>query len=67
MGAFAISFGLAGVRWLETDPVIVDINFPEVLGLSGVMLGLVIVLTMALSPVGVMGDREIEELALRDK
>ncbi len=67
LGTFAISFGLEVVRWLETGPVIVGIDFPEVLGLSGVMLGLVIVLTMALRPVGVMGDREIEELVLRDK
>ena len=65
LGTFAISFGLEVVRWLETGPVVVGIDLPEVLGLSGVMLGLVIVLTMALRPVGVMGDREIEELFLR--
>lgn len=67
LGTFAISFGLEVIRWLETGPVVIGINLPEVLGLSGVMLGLVIVLTMALRPVGVMGDREIEELVLRKK
>ncbi|UWR22133.1 branched-chain amino acid ABC transporter permease [Sulfitobacter sp. S190] len=67
LGTFAISFGLEVIRWLETGPVIIGIDLPEVLGLSGVMLGLVIVLTMALRPVGVMGDREIEELVLRNK
>ncbi|MFK7837382.1 MAG: branched-chain amino acid ABC transporter permease [Sulfitobacter sp.] len=67
LGTFAISFGLEVVRWLETGPVIIGIDFPEVLGLSGVMLGLVIVLTMALRPVGVMGDREIEELVLKKR
>ncbi|MFL4468494.1 branched-chain amino acid ABC transporter permease [Tateyamaria armeniaca] len=67
LGTFAISFGLEVVRWLETGPVVIGIDLPEVLGLSGVMLGLVIVLTMALRPVGVMGDREIEELVLTGK
>ncbi|WP_300038864.1 branched-chain amino acid ABC transporter permease [uncultured Roseobacter sp.] len=67
LGTFAISFGLEVVRWLETGPVVVGIDLPEVLGLSGVMLGLVIVLTMAMRPVGVMGDREIEELFIRKR
>ncbi|KNG94628.1 branched-chain amino acid ABC transporter permease [Pseudaestuariivita atlantica] len=62
LGTFAISFGLEIVRWLETGPKVIGINLPELLGLSGIMLGLVIVLTMALRPVGVMGDREIEEV-----
>ncbi|MEM8731641.1 MAG: branched-chain amino acid ABC transporter permease [Pseudomonadota bacterium] len=65
LGTFAISFGLEVVRWLETGPAIAGIDLPEVLGLSGVVLGLVIVLTMALRPTGIMGDSEIEDLVLR--
>ncbi|MEX0343618.1 MAG: branched-chain amino acid ABC transporter permease [Rhizobiaceae bacterium] len=65
LGTFLISFGLEWVRWLETGPELLGIDLPEVLGLSGVALGAVIVLTMALRPGGIMGDREIEELILR--
>ena len=65
LGTFLISFGLEVVRWLETGPVVIGIDLPEVLGLSGVVLGLVIVLTMAFRPQGVMGDREIEDMVLR--
>ena len=65
LGTFLISFGLEWVRWLETGPEVLGIDLPEVLGLSGVTLGAVIVLTMALRPGGIMGDREIEELVLK--
>ncbi|MEM1360767.1 MAG: branched-chain amino acid ABC transporter permease [Pseudomonadota bacterium] len=65
LGTFLISFGLEWVRWLETGPAVWGIDLPEVLGLSGVMLGTVIVLTMALRPAGIMGDREIEDLVFR--
>ncbi len=64
LGTFLISFGLEWVRWLETGPEILGFDLPEVLGLSGVALGAVIVLTMALRPGGIMGDHEIEELVL---
>ena len=65
LGTFLISFGLEWVRWLETGPTVLGIDLPEVLGLSGVALGAVIVLTMALRPGGIMGDREIDELILK--
>ena len=65
LGTFLISFGLEWVRWLETGPTVIGIDLPEVLGLSGVVLGTVIVLTMALRPGGIMGDREIEDLVLK--
>lgn len=38
------------------------IDLPEALGLSGIALGAVIMLTMAFSPTGIMGNREIEEM-----
>ena len=66
LGTFVISFGLEWVRWLETGPEVLGLDLPEALGLSGIALGTVIVLTMALRPGGIMGDREIEDLVLRD-
>lgn len=65
LGTFLISFGLEWVRWLETGPVVMGLDLPEALGLSGIALGTVIVLTMALRPGGIMGDREIEDLILK--
>jgi branched-chain amino acid transport system permease protein len=54
------------VRWLETGPVIMGIDLPEALGLSGIALGAVIVFTMALRPNGIMGENEIEDLVLKN-
>ena len=65
LGCFLISFGLEWVRWLETGPTLMGIDLPEALGLSGIALGGVIVLTMALRPGGIMGEREIEDLVLK--
>jgi branched-chain amino acid transport system permease protein len=62
-----ISIGLEVVRWLETGPNIAGIKLPEVLGLSGLLLGVVIVAVMAFLPNGVMGNREIEELVKRKR
>ena len=65
LGTLLISFGLECVRWLETGPVLLGVDLPEVLGLSGIALGTVIVLTMALRPGGIMGNYEIEDLVLK--
>jgi len=65
LGTLIISFGLESVRWIETGPVVLGIDLPEVLGLSGIVLGAVIVLTMAFRPEGIMGDREVEDLLLK--
>ena len=65
LGCFFISFGLEWVRWLETGPLLLGIDLPEALGLSGIALGAVIVLTMALRPGGIMGEREIEDFILK--
>ena len=62
LGTAVITFGLEGVRTLETGPVIAGIQFPELLGLSGITLGVVIVLTMSLRPGGVLGNAEIENI-----
>ena len=65
LGTFVISLGLEMVRWLETGPVLLGIDLPEGLGLSGIALGAVIVFTMALRPSGIMGEHEIEDLVLK--
>lgn len=65
LGCFLISFGLEWVRWVETGPALFGIDLPEALGLSGIALGAVIVLTMALRPGGIMGEREIEDFVLK--
>ena len=62
LGTFLISFGLEWIRWLETGPEILGIKLPEILGLSGIALGAVIVLTMVLRPGGIMGNNEIEDV-----
>ena len=67
LGCFLISFGLEGVRYLETGPVLFGVDLPDAIGLSGVTLGVVIVLTMALRPGGIMGDLEIDDLFRKRK
>lgn len=61
-GTLLISIGLETIRWLETGPEIVGIQLPQMLGLSGLMLGVVIVGVMAFLPSGLMGNREIEDI-----
>ena len=65
LGTILISFGLEGVRVLETGPVLLGIKLPEMLGLSGIMLGVVIVATMAFRSSGIMGNTEIEQVFAR--
>ena len=61
-GTLLISIGLETIRWLETGPEIVGIQLPQMLGLSGLVLGVVIVGVMAFLPSGLMGNREIEDI-----
>jgi branched-chain amino acid transport system permease protein len=64
-GTLLITIGLEVVRWLETGPELVGIKLPQMLGLSGLLLGVVIVAVMAFLPNGIMGNREIEEVFKR--
>lgn len=66
-GTLLITIGLEAVRWLETGPVIASIKLPQMLGLSGLLLGLVIVAVMAFLPNGIMGNREIEDVLTRKR
>ena len=67
LGTILISFGLEGVRYLETGPQLLGVKLPELLGLSGIMLGVVIVLTMAFRSSGIMGNTEIEQVFSRKR
>lgn len=67
IGTLMISLGLEMVRVMETGPTLLGIKFPQMLGLSGLLLGVVIVVVMAFKPDGLMGNREIEDLVLRKR
>ena len=62
LGTLLITLGLEMVRWVETGPVLIGIKLPQMLGLSGLLHGVVIVAVMAFLPKGIMGNREIEDL-----
>ncbi|MDF2371805.1 MAG: branched-chain amino acid ABC transporter permease [Rhizobiaceae bacterium] len=64
-GTLLITIGLEIVRWLETGPTLLSIKLPQMLGLSGLLLGVVIVAVMAFLPNGIMGNSEIEEVLKR--
>lgn len=55
-----------GKSTLKTGPIILGVDLPEALGLSGIVLGAAIVFTMALLPSGVMGENEIEDFVLKN-
>ena len=62
LGTLLITIGLEVVRWMETGPTLIGIKLPQMLGLSGLLLGVVIVAVMAFLPNGIMGNREAEDL-----
>ena len=60
-GTILLSVGLEVIRSFESGAVIAGIQLPQMLGLSGVALGAVIVLCMAFRPEGVIGRFELDE------
>lgn len=64
-GAVIVTLGTELMRWLESAPVIFGGKLPQVFGLTGFFLGIVIVLFMALRPDGLVGDEEFDEMAKR--
>lgn len=66
-GTLMVSIGLEVVRWLETGPTLAGVKLPQMLGLSGLLLGVVIVAVMAFLPNGIMGNREIEDVFRRKR
>lgn len=65
VGAVIVTLGTELMRWLEGAPEIFGAKMPQVFGLTGFFLGIVIVLFMALRPDGLVGDEELDELAAR--
>ncbi|MEP9374391.1 branched-chain amino acid ABC transporter permease [Mesorhizobium sp. KR1-2] len=61
IGVIVVTAGFEIMRYFESSPVIFGVKFPEFLGLTGFFLGLIIVLSMALRPKGVVGTDEIDE------
>ncbi len=64
-GALLLSIGLELIRSLESGVTIGGLTLPAMLGLSGVALGAVIVLCMALRPQGLCGPYELDEMLSR--
>ena len=54
------------VRILETGSIVLGVDLPKALDLSGIALGAVIVFTVALRPSGVLGKNEIEDFVLKN-
>lgn len=65
VGAVIVTLGTELMRWLEGAPVIFGGKMPQIFGLTGFFLGIVIVLFMALRPDGLIGDEELDEMAAR--
>ena len=61
IGVGLLTVLLEWIRDLEGGVTLFGIEFPQMLGLSGLMLGVIIVLVMCFRSDGVMGDMEIEE------
>lgn len=62
IGAIVVTFGFEITRYLENGPNIVGIKLPVMFGLTGVFLGITIVLCMILRPHGLVGDDELDEI-----
>lgn len=61
VGTVVVTAGFEFMRWLEKGPSVGGRSLPEMIGLAEVFLGLVIVLTMARRPHGIVGDDELDE------
>ncbi|MAM13902.1 MAG: branched-chain amino acid ABC transporter permease [Rhizobiaceae bacterium] len=62
VGTLILSVSLELIRSLESGVDLGPIQLPEMLGLSGVALGAVIVLGMVLRPQGISGRHELDEV-----
>lgn len=64
-GVVLLSVGLELIRSIESGVEIAGVQLPQLLGLSGVALGVVIVLCMAFRPDGIVGRYELDEQLTR--
>lgn len=65
IGVVVVTAGFEIMRYFESSPVIFGFKLPEFLGLTGFFLGLIIVLSMALRPKGVVGTEELDDIVER--
>ena len=65
LGCVLITVGVEAMRFLESGPLVAGLQLPEMFGLTGFFLGLIIVLTMILRPSGLVGSDEIDDLWYR--
>lgn len=64
-GVIVLSVGLELIRSVESGVTVAGFQLPQLLGLSGVALGVVIVVCMAFRPSGISGRYELDELLAR--
>ncbi len=62
IGCIVVTVGLEFMRYLESGPSIAGIKLPEMFGLTGFFLGLIIVFCMTLRPSGILGENEIDDI-----
>ena len=62
LGVVVLSGGMELIRFFEGGPVVLGIQLPEMLGLSGLALGIIIVGFMVWRPDGLMANLELDEL-----
>ncbi len=62
MGCVIVTAGVEAMRFLESGPTIVGLKLPDMFGLTGFFLGLVIVFSMAFRPSGLLGSDEIDDI-----
>ena len=65
VGVVLISVAMELIRHLESGPVILGAQLPDLFGLGSLMLGVIIVLVMCLRSDGLMGGLELDEVLAR--
>lgn len=67
VGAVFVTMGVELMRFVESGPQLAGLQLPQMFGLTGIFLGLVIVLGMAFRPEGIMGPNEIDEITQKNR
>jgi branched-chain amino acid transport system permease protein len=62
IGVIVLSTGMELIRYIEGGPLLFGVQLPEMLGLSGLALGIIIVGFMIWRPDGLMANLELDEL-----
>ncbi len=65
IGSIVVTLGFEITRYLEHGPTLAGIKLPAMFGLTGVFLGVTIVVCMMLRPKGLIGDDEVDEILMR--